>query len=210
MGTVWLAHDKLLGRAVALKEMRFPDEVDADVRAEMAERAVAEARAAARLHHHRIVTVHDVVTDHGRPWIVMQHVAGRSLTEVVVADGTLPPPRVAYLGLWLLEALEAAHAAGIIHRDVKPSNVLIPYAGGALLTDFSIAKAAGAGPHTRSGQLTGSPGYIAPERFSTGTVGVQADLFGLGATLYFALEGRGPFDHADPITGLFTSATQPH
>ncbi|SEN42210.1 serine/threonine-protein kinase [Nonomuraea pusilla] len=194
MGTVWRAMDELLRQEVAVKEVRFPPGLDEASRAEFAERTLREARAAATLRSHpSIVTVHDVVLDGGRPWIVMELVRGRSLDRVVRDDGPLPPDRVAAIGLRVLDALGAAHAAGILHRDVKPANVLLTDDGRVLLTDFGIATIAGDPNLTRTGLLSGSPGYIAPERLRGEADGPLGDLWALGATLFTAVEGGPPF-----------------
>lgn len=210
MGVVWRAYDERLHRSVAVKEIRYPSVVTAEERADLTRRAMVEARSAARLDHPGIVAVHDVVEEDDRPWIVMRLVAGRSLDQVVRQDGPLGVEAAARLGLDLVDALTHAHAAGVVHRDVKPSNVLVQPDGRILLTDFSIAQVLGVGTVTKTGVLLGSPGYIAPERMLGGGTGPAADLFGLGATLYFAVEGRGPFDAAEPLAGLFATANQPH
>ncbi|MEV4362477.1 serine/threonine-protein kinase [Nonomuraea sp. NPDC004186] len=194
MGTVWRAMDELLRQEVAIKEVRLPSDLDEASRAELAERTLREARAAATLRSHpSIVTVHDVVLDDGRPWIIMELVRGRSLDRVVRDDGPLPPHRVAEIGMQMLDALGAAHASGILHRDVKPANVLLPDDGRVLLTDFGIATIAGDTGLTQTGMLTGSPGYIAPERLRGEADGPLADLWSLGATLFTAVEGGPPF-----------------
>ncbi|MFI6739339.1 serine/threonine-protein kinase [Nonomuraea sp. NPDC050451] len=194
MGTVWRAMDELLRQEVAIKEVRLPSDLDEASRAELAERTLREARAAATLRSHpSIVTVHDVVLDDGRPWIIMELVRGRSLDRVVRDDGPLPPQRVAEIGIQMLDALAAAHASGILHRDVKPANVLLTDDGRVLLTDFGIATIAGDSGLTQTGMLTGSPGYIAPERLRGEADGPLADLWSLGATLFTAVEGGPPF-----------------
>ncbi|MFI7133276.1 serine/threonine-protein kinase [Nonomuraea sp. NPDC050153] len=194
MGTVWRATDELLRQEVAVKEVRLPSDLDEESRAELAERTLREARAAATLRSHpSIVTVHDVVVDDGRPWIIMELVRGRSLDRVVRDDGPMPPHRVAEIGLRMLDALAAAHASGILHRDVKPANVLLTDDGQVLLTDFGIATIAGDTGLTQTGMLTGSPGYIAPERLRGEADGPLADLWSLGATLFTAVEGGPPF-----------------
>lgn len=191
MGTVWLAVDELLRQQVAIKEVRLPPDLDEAARRDLTERTLREARAAARLRSHpSIVTVHDVVMDSGRPWIVMELVNGRSLDQIVRDDGPLPPAQVAWIGRHVLDALAAAHAMGVLHRDVKPGNVLITQDGRVLLTDFGIATVAGDAALTQTGLLNGSPGYIAPERLRGETDGPEADLWSLGATLYVAVEGR--------------------
>ncbi|MGV9387140.1 protein kinase domain-containing protein [Nonomuraea sp. NPDC003707] len=191
MGTVWLAVDELLRQQVAVKEVRLPADLDEASRAELTERTLREARAAARLRSHpSIVTVHDVVMDSGRPWIVMELVNGRSLDRIVREDGPLPPAQAAWVGRHVLDALAAAHAMGVLHRDVKPGNVLLTQDGRVLLTDFGIATVAGDAALTQTGLLNGSPGYIAPERLRGEADGPEADLWSLGATLYTAVEGR--------------------
>lgn len=194
MGTVWRATDELLRQEVAVKEIRLPPDLDEASRVELAERTIREARAAAALRSHpSIVTVHDVVLDGGRPWIVMELVRGRSLDRAVRDDGPLPPRRVAEIGRRMIDALTAAHAAGILHRDVKPANVMLTDDGRVLLTDFGIATIAGDAGITQTGMLTGSPGYMAPERLRGEADGPLADLWSLGATLFTAVEGGPPF-----------------
>ncbi|WP_196469712.1 serine/threonine-protein kinase [Planomonospora sp. ID91781] len=186
-GTVWRARDETLRRDVAVKELRGG--------AGFAERAIAEARAAARVNHPAIVMVHDVVTDGGLPWIVMDLIDGVSLDRLI-ERGPLPAPRVAAIGLRVLAALEAAHAHGMLHRDVKPGNVLVERDGTAVLADFGIAA-----PMTGEQSLAdraGSAGYTAPERLREEPAGPQSDLWALGATLYAAVEGRAPFRRDHP------------
>ncbi|WP_211590271.1 serine/threonine-protein kinase [Microbispora sp. H11081] len=191
-GTVWRAHDELLNREVAIKQVRVPPGLDDRQRAGFLGRAVDEARAAGRLTHPGIVTIHDVVGHAGQPWIVMDLVPGRSLDKIIQAEGPLPSERVAEIGLAVLDALEAAHSRGILHRDVKPANVLIAPDGRALLTDFGIAApVGGAGGSWQSS--AGSPTYMAPERFRDEPDGPPSDLWSLGATLYTAVEGEPPF-----------------
>ena len=198
MGIVWRALDELLRQEVAIKEVRLPPDLDEASRTDLAERTLREARAAARLRSHpSIVTVHDVVLDGGRPWIVMELVHGRSLDRVVRDDGPLPPRQVAWIGLRMLDALGAAHASGVLHRDVKPGNVLLTDDGRVLLTDFGIATVAGDVALTQTGLLTGSPGYIAPERLRGEADGPLSDLWSLGATLFTAVEGGPPFARAN-------------
>jgi WD40 repeat protein/serine/threonine protein kinase len=210
MGIVWRAYDELLARPVAVKEIRFPAHTSAREHAELTARAMTEARAAAALTHPAIVAVYDVTTHDDRPWIIMQLVPGRSLQQVVAEDGPLNHEEAARLSLRLLDALDTAHAAGVMHRDVKPSNVLMPGGGAtAMLTDFSIAKVMGYGT-TNTDMPVGSAGYIAPERMLTGVTGFEGDLFGLGATLFFALEGTGPFHRPDPMMAILAAAVEPH
>jgi serine/threonine protein kinase len=198
MGIVWRAVDELLRQEVAIKEVRLPPDLDEASRTDLAERTLREARAAARLRSHpSIVTVHDVVLDGGRPWIVMELVHGRSLDRVVRDDGPLPPQQVAWIGLRMLDALGAAHALGVLHRDVKPANVMLTDDGRVLLTDFGSATVAGDVALTQTGLLTGSPGYIAPERLRGEPDGPLSDLWSLGATLFTAVEGAPPFARAN-------------
>ncbi|WP_433500367.1 protein kinase domain-containing protein [Sphaerimonospora sp. CA-214678] len=192
-GIVWRATDELLRREVAMKQVRVPSGLGEAELAEFTDRAIYEARAAGRLSHPSIVMIHDVVRHGGLPWIVMDLVPGRSLDRVIREDGPLPVRRVAEIGLSVLDALEAAHARGILHRDVKPANVLIAPDGRALLTDFGIAVRLGTPGMVTSGSA-GSPAYMAPERFRGEPDGPPSDLWSLGATLYAAVEGRPPFE----------------
>lgn len=201
MGIVWRAHDDVLGRTVAVKEVDLPQLGDVN-RAELRERTMREARAAARLSHPNAVTVYDVIEEDGRPWIIMALVQAHSLAEVLRDSGPLPPARVAQIGLDVLSALEAAHAAGILHRDVKPGNVLLGHDGRVVLTDFGIATLEGDSSLTSTGLLMGAPAYIAPERARGLPAGPGSDLWSLGATLYAALEGRPPFDRDTPMATL--------
>ncbi|HEY3686800.1 MAG TPA: serine/threonine-protein kinase [Streptosporangiaceae bacterium] len=202
MGTVWRAYDELLGRDVAIKRIELADDTPADERAMLCARAAREARAAAMLDHPGIVTVHDVVEPDGRPWIIMELVEGRSLDDAVAAEGPFPPRRVAAIGALLLDALAAAHTKGLLHRDVKPANVLLADDGRVVLTDFGIAALDGDPALTRAGALLGSPGFIAPERLRDDPSGPASDLWSVGATLYAAVEGRAPYDAATPLAAL--------
>ncbi|GAA4494556.1 hypothetical protein GCM10023191_033970 [Actinoallomurus oryzae] len=199
MGTVWRAYDELLHREVAIKELRLPESLSAAEREALRERAMTEARAAAGLHHPGIVPVHDVLEEDDRPWIVMHLVEGRALDEEVAASGPLDPRRTAEVGLRLLGALTTAHAKGVLHRDVKPQNVLLDADGNAVLTDFGIAAVVGATRGlTQDGSLVGTLGYVAPERMSGGRAVPASDLWSLGATLYHAVEGRPAYGAEDP------------
>ncbi|MEU8798636.1 protein kinase [Spirillospora sp. NPDC048819] len=196
MGAVWRARDRTLGREVAVKEVSLPQGLD-DAQVERTyARTFREARSAARLDHPGIVTVHDVVEEDGRPWIVMQLVRAEALDAVVAREGPLPPDRVAAIGLDLLDALRAAHAAEVVHRDVKPGNVLLPR-GRAVLTDFGIATVAGDETLTQAGAIVGSPAYLAPEQARHQKATPASDLWSLGATLYAAVEGRPPYKRPD-------------
>ena len=207
MGTVWRGKDVVLGRDVAVKEVAFPVGASAADRAVLRERIRREARAAAQLDHPGAVTVHDVVEDGSATYVVMQYVPAQTLSEVIRRDGPLSPQRTARVGLAVLGALRAAHARGIVHRDVKPSNVLLGLDDEAspdrvFLTDFGIASAPGDSSLTSSGLLIGSPGYIAPERARGDVPGPASDLWSLGATLFTAVEGHPPYDGDDPMATL--------
>ncbi|WP_242454139.1 serine/threonine-protein kinase [Bailinhaonella thermotolerans] len=191
MGTVWRARDELLDREVAVKEVRLPLVLDEDLRTELCTRTEREARAAARVGHPSVITVFDVVREDDRPWIVMELLEARSLEEVTREEGPLPPQRVAEIGRQVLGALRAAHTKGILHRDVKPSNVLIAGEDRVVLTDFGLAMLEGDQSITQVGMVLGSAGYIAPERALGAKASPAADLWSLGATLYTAVEGRG-------------------
>ncbi|MBP5937478.1 serine/threonine-protein kinase [Streptomyces acidiscabies] len=202
MGRVWRAHDELLHRAVAIKELTaalYVAEADQPV---LLARTRAEARAAARINHSAVVTVHDVLEHDGRPWIVMELVEGRSLADAVKADGRVEPTEAARIGMWVLRALRAAHSAGVLHRDVKPGNVLLSEDGRVLLTDFGIAQIEGDTTITRTGEVVGSVDYLAPERVRGNDPGPSSDLWALGATLYTAVEGRSPFRRTSPLSTM--------
>ncbi|MEV7967478.1 serine/threonine-protein kinase [Sphaerisporangium sp. NPDC088356] len=190
MGTVWRAHDDLLDRDVAVKEVRLPLVLDEELRAELCARTEREARATAMVAHPSVITVFDVVTEDDRPWIVMELLHARSLEDLVKEEGPLPPRRVAEIGRQVLGALRAVHAKGILHRDVKPSNVLVTE-DRAVLTDFGLAALEGDASITQAGIVLGSAGYIAPERVLGDKASPGADLWSFGATLYTAVEGRG-------------------
>ncbi|MGH3463167.1 MAG: serine/threonine-protein kinase [Kribbellaceae bacterium] len=208
MGVVWRSRDELLGRDVAVKEVLIPPELSHGERETLRERTLREARSAARLSHPNVVTIFDVVEEAGRPWIVMEFVASRSLAEVLREDGPLPPRQVAEVGRQVLAALRVAHAAGVLHRDVKPSNVLLGRDGRVVLTDFGIATLEGDPSLTTSGMLLGSPAFIAPERVQARGTGPESDLWSLGATLYTAVEGRPPYDRGAPLPTLAAVVTE--
>lgn len=208
MGTVWLAHDELLYRQVAVKEVFPPAEMNQFERDMLRQRTLREARTAARLSHPNVVTIYDVVDDDDQPWIVMQLVSARSLREIVEQDGPLPPRQVARVALQVLAALRAAHALGIVHRDVKPGNVLIESDGRAVLADFGIARVQDYSTITTAGVIVGSPSYIAPERAYGERGGPESDLWSLGATIYSAVEGRPPYDRTSPLATLMAVVTQ--
>lgn len=193
MGTVWSAHDEVLGRPVAIKEVLLPPGIPADEADALRERALREARAIAALSHPNVVTLYDVAREGSAPFVVMELVASRSLAELT-RDGPLPPQQVIAVGAAVAAALQAAHAAGITHRDVKPGNVLVAHDGRIKLTDFGIARNPADRTLTATGLMLGSPAYIAPEIASGGPVNPASDLWGLGATLFAAVEGRPPYD----------------
>ncbi|MFF1468262.1 serine/threonine-protein kinase [Streptomyces mirabilis] len=202
MGRVWRAHDEVLHRAVAVKELTAALYVTESDRAVLLARTHAEARAAARINHSAVVTVHDVLDHDNRPWIVMELVEGNSLADEVKEKGRVEPTEAARIGLWVLRALRAAHSAGVLHRDVKPGNVLLSSDRRVLLTDFGIAQVEGDTTITRTGEIVGSVDYLAPERVRGHDPGPSADLWALGATLYTAVEGRSPFRRTSPLTTM--------
>jgi len=213
MGAVWHAHDTLLGRDVAIKEIWHPTAGSApvDPADPFIARALREARAAARLRHPGIVTVHDVVTEEGRPWIVMELISGRSLAQAIQDHGLLPERQTAEIGLHVLDALRAAHREGVAHRDVKPANILLG-TDRVVLTDFGIAAIDDATALTATGQMVGSPAYLAPERINGLPATAAADLWAVGVTLYVAVTGRSPFQRDDTqatFAAILTSRPTP-
>ncbi|MFJ7423181.1 serine/threonine-protein kinase [Streptomyces uncialis] len=202
MGTVWHARDEVLHREVAVKEVRAPAGLPAAEVARLHTRLEREAWAAARVSHRGVVTVHDVAVDGGRPWIVMELVRGLALSDVLDAEGPLPPPRAARIGAEVLNALRAAHEAGVLHRDIKPGNVLIGNDGRVVLSDFGIATVEGTSALTTTGGIIGSPEYLAPERALGRAPGPESDLWSLGVLLYAAVEGNSPFRRTAPLSTL--------
>ena len=194
MGQVWRARDELLDRDVALKEIVFPREFDEAERNELHQRQLREARSAARLSHPAVATVFDMVEERGHPWIVMEFVPGRPLDLVLREQGPLPPHVVARIGRDLLAALAAAHAVGVLHRDVKPGNVLLTDDGGAVLADFGVATIDGDPSLTHSWVVMGTAAYSAPERIRDKPDTTASVLWSAGLTLYAASEGQGPYD----------------
>jgi serine/threonine protein kinase len=209
MGTVWRAHDAVLGREVAIKEVVFLPTMADKERHPAQARVLREARAAARLDHPGAVTLYDVVQDRGGTFLVMELVEAPTLAELVVQHGPLPVVRVAELGVQVAGALEAAHAAGIVHRDVKPANVLVPERAIAKLADFGIASLQGDPQLTATGLVIGSPGYMAPEQARGEETGPPADWWALGATLFYAVEGEPPFDRGTSIATLAAVVNEP-
>ncbi|MFI6688611.1 serine/threonine-protein kinase [Streptomyces sp. NPDC050485] len=204
MGKVWRAHDELLHRTVAVKELTAALYVSEADRVVLHARTQKEARAAARITHPGVVTVHDVLDHDSRPWIVMQYVDGPSLADAVkAAEGhRIEAREAARIGLHVLGALRAAHSAGVLHRDVKPGNVLLASDGRVLLTDFGIAAIEGDVAITKTGELVGSIDYLAPERVQGAHPGPASDLWSLGATLYAAVQGESPFRRDSPISTM--------
>ncbi|OIK25975.1 serine/threonine protein kinase [Streptomyces malaysiense] len=208
MGTVWRAEDETLGRTVAVKELRFPTNIDEEEKRRLITRTLREAKAIARIRNNSAVTVFDVVDEDDRPWIVMELVEGKSLAEVIREDGVLEPRRAAEVGLAVLDVLRSAHREGILHRDVKPSNVLISDDGRVVLTDFGIAQVEGDPSITSTGMLVGAPSYISPERARGHKPGPAADLWSLGGLLYAAVEGVPPYDKGSAIATLTAVMTE--
>ncbi|RKE19501.1 serine/threonine-protein kinase [Streptomyces sp. TLI_171] len=209
MGTVWRARDEMLDREVAVKELTVSHLSEEDLEM-LQSRMKREARAAARIKHPGVITIHDVLEQDGRPWIVMELVDGRPLSDVISQDGTLTPREAAEVGLQLVAALHRGHQLGVLHRDVKPANVLLEHGTGrVVLLDFGIAKFEGAMDITRPGDLVGSPDYLAPERAQGQRPGPASDLWALGATLYHAVEGESPFRRDNPLSTLTAVVDEP-
>ncbi|MER5810597.1 serine/threonine-protein kinase [Streptomyces sp. NPDC002033] len=202
MGVVWRARDEVLGREVAVKEVRAPAGLDAAEVARMYRRLEREAWAAARVSHRGVVTVYDVASEDGRPWIVMELVRGLSLAEVLEGEGPMDPQRAAHLGEQVLAALRSAHDVGVLHRDVKPANVLVANDGRVVLSDFGIASLEGSSAITMTGEVVGSPEFLAPERALGREPGPESDLWSLGVMLYAAVEGVSPFRRDTPLATL--------
>jgi len=202
MGAVWRARDELLNRDVAVKEIVWPVQLDAEERVIARRRAVREAQLAARVRHPNVVGVYDIIEEGDRPSIVMELVPFRSLRDVVAEDGPMNPAEAARVGLSVLAALRAVHEVGVVHRDVKPANILLGPEGRVVLADFGIAKAADSPALTVSGVLLGSPSYLAPERARGGRAGAAADMWALGASLFAAVEGHPPFDRDGVLASL--------
>ncbi|WP_217545179.1 serine/threonine-protein kinase [Streptomyces sp. GbtcB6] len=209
MGTVWRAEDEVLGRQVALKQLHPRPHLSDDELATLYERTRREARSAARVVHPNVVVVHDVVDDDGRPCVVMEYVAAPTLADLLDGGRTLPPEEAARIGLGMIGALRAAHAAGVLHRDVKPGNVLLGPGDRIVLTDFGIALTAGSSTLTQTGQMVGSIAYMAPERLRGLTPGPASDLWSLGATLYQTVEGRPPFRRGTAMETAYAIVTDP-
>ncbi|MFC8665440.1 protein kinase [Streptomyces sp. NPDC057199] len=209
MGTVWRAEDEVLSREIALKRLHVQQHLSEDELATVYERTRREARSAARIAHPNVIVVHDVLDDEGLPCIVMEYVHGTTLGALLKGGGALPPAEAARVGLGMIAALRAAHAAGVLHRDVKPGNVLLGGNGRVVLTDFGIAMATGTSTLTKTGEIIGSIDYIAPERMKGHKPGPTADLWALGATLFQSVEGRPPFRRATAMETAYAIAVDP-
>jgi serine/threonine protein kinase len=205
MGTVWLCRDEVLGREVAVKQIgALPGESATETK-----RAMREARSAASINHPNAVAVYDVVDHDGRPWLVMEYVEGETLADEIARDGRLSPQRVADLGAQLAGALARAHQRRIVHRDIKPGNVLIDKAGRPKISDFGIARGHGDEQLTQVGFITGTPGYLSPELARGGDPHPASDVWALGATLYAAVEGQPPYEpRSNPIALLRAIAVE--
>ncbi|NRQ40641.1 serine/threonine protein kinase [Nonomuraea sp. NN258] len=208
MGKVWLAKDEMLDREVAVKELTMPEGLPPGQRAELVTRAVREAQATARLRHPGIVALHDVIVEGDRPWLVMELLRGRTLHDTVREFGPMPHEHAARIGADVLDALSAAHAQGLQHRDVKPGNVFLTDSGRVVLTDFGIARQEGQATLTEQGLTIGSPGFIAPERLEGEPGGPAADLWSLGATLFLAATGTPAYE-GSPTERIKDTLTRP-
>jgi hypothetical protein len=208
MGVVWLAEDRTIGRRVAIKELRLPDGVAPDERTVFEARVLREARTAGRLNDPGVVTVHDVVQEAGATFIVMELIQATTLSALVREQGPLSQAMVANLAEQLLSALAAAHAAGVVHRDVKPSNIMVQPNGRVKLTDFGIAQSTDDPRLTTSGVLVGSPVYMAPERLRGADADAGSDLWALGAVLFFAVEGYPAFERSSTAATMHAILTE--
>lgn len=209
MGSVWRGEDLLLQRPVAVKRVELPAHLPDHERSTLRSRVLREARAAARVGHPRLVTIFDVVEEEGTVFLVQELVDAPTLKQLVNERGPLRPAEVARIGVQLAEGLAAAHANGVIHRDVKPSNVMVRDDGSVKLADFGIASVSGDPQITGTGVVIGSPAYMAPEQATGETVGAAADVWSLGATLYFAVEGTQPFGKSDTLSTLTAVVNEP-
>ncbi|WP_047867863.1 serine/threonine-protein kinase [Nocardiopsis sp. RV163] len=204
MGVVWQAFDQTLDRDVAIKQVLLPDHFTDAERSDAHGRVRREARSAARISHPTVITIHDVFEYDGNPWVVMELVEGGSLQERLDERGALPPDEVAEIAESLLRAVRAANAAGVLHRDIKPGNIMTSLDGRVILTDFGIATVEGGPSITRTGALIGSPEYMPPERLAGGPAEHRGDLWSIGVTLFAAVEGASPF-RRDSITAAIAA-----
>src|SRR3954471_18185309 len=202
MGIVWQGHDQRLHRIVAVKQLLLQPGLPAADADEAKRRAMREGRIAARLQHPHAIAVYDVAEDDGQPWLVMEYLPSKSLSTVLSERGTLSPRDVASIGEQVASALTAAHNAGIVHRDIKPGNILLGDEGVVKITDFGISRATGDVTVTATGMLAGTPAYLAPEVAKGYDPGSPSDVFSLGSTLYAAIEGAPPFGLSENTIAL--------
>jgi serine/threonine protein kinase len=203
MGAVWKAQDEVLARTVAIKQLLLQPSLESNDAEDARQRTMREGRIAARLHHPNAITVFDVVTDENdQPCLIMEYLNSTSLAEVLQARGTLPPPEVARIGAQVAAALKEAHAVGIVHRDIKPGNILLGGNGVVKITDFGISRAKDDVTVTKTGMIAGTPAYLAPEVAIGGNPGPESDIFSLGSTLYAACEGQPPFGLSENTLSL--------
>ncbi|MFT7838304.1 serine/threonine-protein kinase [Saccharothrix sp. BKS2] len=209
MGVVWRAQDTVIGRQVAIKELHLPDGIAHEERRVLEERVLREARTAGRLNDPAVVTVFDVVVEGGMTYIVMELVEAATLSELIGRHGPMPPDRVTSMAVQALTALESAHQAGVVHRDVKPGNLMVTGNGRVKLTDFGIAQAVDDPRLTTSGSLIGSPAYMSPERIHGHEASPASDLWALGATLAYAVEGVSPYERSSTASTLHAIMNEP-
>src|SRR5919106_3616320 len=209
MGVVWRADDTILRRRVAIKEIEFPTALGVQGLDVVKERATREARNAAALTHPNVIAIYDTIQEDGRAYIVMEFVEAPTLGTVIERDGPMSPTRAASIAIDILDALATAHDAGIVHRDVKPANVMVPQGGCAKLADFGIATVVDDPKLTSTGMVLGSPQFMAPEQASGARSAPATDLWALGATLYYMVEGVSPFDRGEPIPTLAAVVHEP-
>ncbi|RSN08222.1 serine/threonine protein kinase [Streptomyces sp. WAC 05977] len=203
MGAVWKAHDEVLGRTVAIKQLLLQPGLEAHDAEDARQRTMREGRIAARLHHPNAISVFDVVTDdNGQPCLIMEYLNSTSLAQVLQEERTLPPTEVARIGAQVAAALTEAHAVGIVHRDIKPGNILLAPNGTVKITDFGISRAKDDVTVTKTGMIAGTPAYLAPEVAIGGDPGPESDVFSLGSTLYAACEGQPPFGLSENTLSL--------
>ena len=203
MGAVWQAHDEVLGRTVAIKQLLLQPHLDEHDAEDARQRTMREGRIAARLHHPNAISVFDVVTDdNGQPCLIMEYLNSTSLAAVLQERRTLPPTEVARIGAQVAAALREAHAVGIVHRDIKPGNILLGGNGVVKITDFGISRAKDDVTVTKTGMIAGTPAYLAPEVAIGGDPGPESDVFSLGSTLYAACEGQPPFGLSENTLSL--------
>ncbi|MBB4686364.1 serine/threonine-protein kinase [Amycolatopsis jiangsuensis] len=203
MGAVWQAHDEVLARTVAIKQLLLQPGLEQHEAEDARQRTMREGRIAARLHHPNAITVFDVVTDdNGQPCLIMEYLASTSLAQSLQEHGTLPPLEVARIGAQVAAALREAHAVGIVHRDIKPGNILLADNGTVKITDFGISRAKDDVTVTKTGMIAGTPAYLAPEVAIGGDPGPESDVFSLGSTLYAACEGQPPFGLSENTLSL--------